>query len=145
MLMEAISSGQLFKVVALCALLENCTATSSSIIPSVEAGKSCENLFTSPTKVDCSRSLLDNYASEIIVYERKETRYGEAYFINFEAALCLSIGLKITDERGGPSCLCCITIIADARDNKHSYERFLMTTTSHATGGLRRYSAVCTI
>jgi hypothetical protein len=40
MLMEAISSGQLFKVEAACALSENCTAMSSSIIPSVEAGKS---------------------------------------------------------------------------------------------------------
>jgi hypothetical protein len=138
-----------------------------------------ESLFPSPTTVNRSRSLLDKYAADVIGYERKETPYGEVYFLNFEATLRLllkasnlhdlakttsikialtvdgadlfsdrthvSTGLKITDERGihpvtkqplllvdndadptfikvQSSELCAITIIADARDNKHLYE-----------------------
>jgi hypothetical protein len=138
-----------------------------------------EQLFPSATTINHSRKLLDQYAAELIGYERKQTVYGEVYLINFEPAFHLllkachlhdlaitssvkvaitvdgadlfndrthvSTGIKITDERGihpvtkqpflfidddaeasfikvQSSEVCCITIIADARDNKHLYE-----------------------
>jgi hypothetical protein len=203
LLMEAVSCGQLFKGEAASAFSDVVKARVRELFRPwklVKAGDvssagsfktstinalreiidgNNENLFPSATTVNHSWSLLDKYAAERIGYERKLTPYGEVYFINFEAALCLllkastldtlatttsvkialtvdgtdlfndqthvSTGIKITDERGihpvtkqpllvmednadptfvkvQSSELCCITIIADARDDKHLYE-----------------------
>jgi hypothetical protein len=47
-----------------------------------------EQLFPSAT-INRSRKLLDQYAAERIGCGRKETVYGEVYLINFEPAFCL--------------------------------------------------------
>jgi hypothetical protein len=140
-----------------------------------------EGFFPSATTVNRSRALLDQYGSEVIGYHRRDTQYGEVYFLNFEQAFRLllkacnlyelaqvdsvkvaltvdgadlfkgrthvSTGIKITDERGlhpitkqpflvaarehdddnmfvkmQTKEVCCVMIIADAKDNKHLYE-----------------------
>jgi hypothetical protein len=135
--------------------------------------------FPSPSAVDRARAKLDNYAFEMIGYERRETIYGEVFYLGFEKALrfllkaCelhnlaitervkislsidgadlfkdrthVSAGIKISDPRGvhpvtkqplfireedgeekivkiQSSEMCCILIIADARDKKELYE-----------------------
>jgi hypothetical protein len=137
--------------------------------------------FPSPTTVNRSRALLDNYGAEIVGFHRRMTKYGEVYYINFERAFRLllkacnlhdlaqttsvkialtvdgadlfkgrthvSTGVKITDSRGLHPItkqpfmvlnrededddayvkvqtreVCCVMIIADAKDNKHLYE-----------------------
>ena len=137
-------------------------------------------LFPSASSVDRARAKLDQFAFETIGYERRETVYGEVFFLNFEKALrhllkaCqldelatregirislsidgadlfkdrthVSAGIKITDTRGvhpvtkqplfmvdndtneekivkiQSSEMCCILVIADARDKKEMYE-----------------------
>jgi len=137
-------------------------------------------LFPSASSVDRARAKLDKYAVEQIGYERRETKYGEVFFLNFEKALryllkaCqldelatrdrikislsidgadlfkdqthVSAGIKIMDTRGvhpvtkqplfmvdndtneekivkiQSSEMCCILVIADARDKKEMYE-----------------------
>jgi hypothetical protein len=140
-----------------------------------------ENLgiFPSASSVDRARAKLDKYAYEKIGYERRETVYGEVFYLNFEKALrfllkaCqlhdlaqsnsvkvslaidgadlfkdrthVSAGIKITDCHGvhpvtkkplfvqddngeekmvkmQSSEMCCILIIADARNKKEMYE-----------------------
>ncbi len=111
LLMDVITSGQLFKGEAASALSELMkhricelfrpwklvkagdvssagsfkTSTINALRNIIDENK--EQLFPSPTTVNRSRSLLDQYASDLIGYERKETKYGEVYFINFEPAL----------------------------------------------------------
>ncbi len=46
-----------------------------------------QGLFPSPTSINRARALLDDYAFQQIGYERRMTKYGEVYFINFEKAL----------------------------------------------------------
>ena len=136
-------------------------------------------LFPSASAVDRARAKLDGYALEQIGYERRMTRYGEVFYVNFDAALRLllkacqlhdrattesvkislaidgadlfkdrthvSAGIKICDPNGihpvtkqplfvrndngeekivrmQSSEMCCILIIADARDKKELYE-----------------------
>ncbi len=43
-----------------------------------------EGLFPSQSAVDRARKLLDDHASEMIGYERKDTKYGEVFYLNFE-------------------------------------------------------------
>jgi hypothetical protein len=43
-----------------------------------------EGFFPSATSVNRSRALLDQYGSEVIGYHRRDTQYGEVYFLNFE-------------------------------------------------------------
>jgi hypothetical protein len=140
-----------------------------------------EGFFPSATTVNRSRALLDQYGSKVIGYHRRDTQYGEVYFLNFEPAFRMllkacnlhelaqkesvkvalsvdgadlfkgrthvSTGIKITDERGlhpitrqpflvaarenddddmfakiQTKEVCCVMIIADAKDNKHLYE-----------------------
>ncbi len=140
-----------------------------------------EGFFPSPTTVNRSRALLDDYGAHVVGYTRRDTKYGEVYFLNFERAFRLllkacnlhdlaqtssvkvaltvdgadlfkgrthvSTGIKITDERAVHPVskqpflvanrqdddedmfvkvqtreVCCIMIIADAKDNKHLYE-----------------------
>jgi hypothetical protein len=140
-----------------------------------------EGNFPSATTVNRSRTLLDQYGSEVIGYHCRDTQYGEVYFLNFERAFRLllkacnlyelaqvdsvkvaltvdgvdlfkgrthvSTGMKIADERGlhpitkqpflvsarehddddmfvkiQTKEVCCVMIIADAKDNKHLYE-----------------------
>ena len=137
-------------------------------------------LFPSASSVDRARAKLDHHAAEVIGYERRETVYGEVFFLNFDKALRhllkatqlhdialgdgvkvslsidgadlfkdrthVSAGIKITDTRGvhpvtkqplfvmdedsgeerivkiQSSEMCCILVIADARDKKELYE-----------------------
>ncbi len=63
------------------------TSTSQALHDVIDEFK--EGLFPSPSSVDRARKLLDNYAIEKIGYERKETKYGEVYFLHFERAFRL--------------------------------------------------------
>jgi hypothetical protein len=46
-----------------------------------------QGLFPSPTSINRARAQLDQHAFERIGYERRDTKYGEVYFINYEKAL----------------------------------------------------------
>jgi hypothetical protein len=45
-----------------------------------------DGFFPSAMTVNRSRALLDQYGSEVIGYHRRDTQYGEVYFLNFEQA-----------------------------------------------------------
>jgi hypothetical protein len=45
-----------------------------------------DGFFPSAMTVNCSRALLDQYSSKVIGYHRRDTQYGEVYFLNFEQA-----------------------------------------------------------
>jgi len=57
-----------------------------------------EGLFPSPTTVNRSRALLDEYGKEAVGYHRRETKYGEVYYINFEKAFRLLLKACKLDE-----------------------------------------------
>jgi len=137
--------------------------------------------FPSASAVNRARALLDQYGADVVGYTRRNTKYGEVYYLNFERAFRLllracklhdlattasvkvaltvdgadlfkgrthvSTGIKITDERGihpitgqpllvtsreselddsyirvQSKELCCVMVIADAKDSKHLYE-----------------------
>ena len=143
--------------------------------------KDGEGFFPSASSVSRARALLDQYGSEVIGYQKRDTQYGEVYMLNFEKAFRMllkacnlyelaqeqsvkvaltvdgadlfkgrthvSTGVKITDERGLHPItkqpflvtvresdnddmfvkmqtreVCCVMMIADAKDNKHLYE-----------------------
>jgi hypothetical protein len=59
-----------------------------------------EGLFPSPTTVNRSRALLDEYGKEAVGYYHRETKYGEVYYINFEKAFRLLLKACKLDELG---------------------------------------------
>jgi hypothetical protein len=46
-----------------------------------------QGFFPSPSSVDRACAKLDDYAFNMIGYQRRDTIYGEVYFLNFEKAL----------------------------------------------------------
>jgi hypothetical protein len=54
--------------------------------------------FPSATTVNHSRALLDNYGMEAVGYHRKDTKYGEVYYLNFENAFRLLLKACKLDE-----------------------------------------------
>jgi len=122
LLMEAIVSGQLFNGEASKILQERIRSYIRSLfrpwklvkaadVAAVGAFKSStinalrsvidenkEDLFPSVSTVSRVRCLLDDYAFKMVGWERKMTRYGEVFFINYEKAFRLLLKACQLDE-----------------------------------------------
>jgi hypothetical protein len=84
-------------------------------------------IFPSPSAVDRAYKLLDTHAATIIGYECKVTKYGEVYYLNFEATLRLLLKACESDETAESSSVkyLCRLMVLICCEIGHMYQQVL--------------------